>query len=74
LQGKIKEDQVFDFVTNQEKSIVDETGHGTHCTHILLKTAPYAEVYVGRVFRKNEADDDTALKVAKVCSIVGKSY
>jgi Subtilase family len=45
----------------------DSTGHGTHCTHLLLKTCPTARVYVAKVLDANEVDADIfAKRVADV--------
>ncbi|KAI0149953.1 hypothetical protein F4776DRAFT_603935 [Hypoxylon sp. NC0597] len=43
----------------------DSVGHGTHCTHLILKTCETAEVYVAKVFKKKKADQHTAMCVAK---------
>lgn len=41
------------------------TGHGSEMVYLLNKTAPYAKIYVARVFSHNAGDDNTALRVAK---------
>jgi len=64
----IARDQIggfYDFI-NESSIPVDDNGHGTHVSHLLLKTAPYSRIYVARVFEDTEADDGTALLVAKV--------
>ncbi|OTA91445.1 hypothetical protein M434DRAFT_343303 [Hypoxylon sp. CO27-5] len=39
----------------------DSVGHGTHCTHPILKTCETAEVYIAKVFKKRKADQHTAM-------------
>ncbi|PHH90783.1 hypothetical protein CDD83_2674 [Cordyceps sp. RAO-2017] len=56
-----------DFVDSAD-GIGDLDGHGTHCTSILLKHAPNAQVYSGRVFRRSRADKDSPVIVAKAIS------
>ncbi|KAL6403076.1 hypothetical protein AUP68_12408 [Ilyonectria robusta] len=53
-----KNDRVkyHDFITDKP-TMVDADGHGTHCTSLLLKFAPNAEVYVARVFKKSHSSD-----------------
>ncbi|KAH6706260.1 peptidase S8/S53 domain-containing protein [Leptodontidium sp. MPI-SDFR-AT-0119] len=51
-EGRLK---YWDFVDDTE-AIKDDDGHGTHCTSIALQYAPNAEIFVGRVFRKRQAD------------------
>ncbi|KLU90805.1 hypothetical protein MAPG_10656 [Magnaporthiopsis poae ATCC 64411] len=43
----------------------DDVGHGTHCTHLILKTCAMAEVYIAKVFNKKKADQYTASYIAK---------
>ncbi|KFY06829.1 hypothetical protein V492_07706 [Pseudogymnoascus sp. VKM F-4246] len=52
-EGRIK---VHDFVTDSI-NIEDLSGHGTHCTSVVAKFAPNAEIYVGRVFQTSQASD-----------------
>ncbi|KAK0111238.1 hypothetical protein ONS95_001611 [Cadophora gregata] len=47
-----------DFVEDTD-NVKDSDGHGTHCTSLALRYAPNAEIFAGRVFRKNEADTDS---------------
>jgi hypothetical protein len=54
-----------DFVLGN-KSNEDLDGHGTHVSHLLLKTAPYVRLYHARAFRYSDADADTARLVAEV--------
>ena len=57
--------QYHDFIENSA-SIKDLDGHGTHCTSILAKLAPNAEIFVARVFRKSWADYNSVAIVTKV--------
>ncbi|KAL7968720.1 hypothetical protein HDV63DRAFT_411366 [Trichoderma sp. SZMC 28014] len=51
-------DPGYDFV-NRGEPMTDLEGHGTHCCHLVLKTAPYAKVYPLRVFRSSKREDAT---------------
>lgn len=42
---------------------VDKTGHGTHLTSLLLTTAPFADVYAGRVVDTDAPREDLVAKV-----------
>jgi hypothetical protein len=58
----------FDFVSKEfveGTPAEDLTGHGTDMVHLLRKTCPFAEIYVARVFKKNNGDINTAEHVAK---------
>lgn len=45
----------------------DIDGHGTHISHVLLRVAPYAELYVGKVLQSSkEQDPNMAEHVAQV--------
>jgi subtilisin family serine protease len=59
--------QCHDFVEDSSQ-MLDLDGHGTHCTSLLLKFAPNAEIYVGRVFRKSEAEESSCVVLANVRS------
>ena len=48
-----------DFVSQLDDSPQDGTGHGTTALRLLLKIYEDADVYVGRVFRRQDADDET---------------
>ncbi|EWY80038.1 hypothetical protein FOYG_16834 [Fusarium oxysporum NRRL 32931] len=50
-QSRIKQRKSFlpEHVTGPADTS-DMNGHGTHVTHILMKTAPNADIYVGRIF------------------------
>ncbi|KLU89426.1 hypothetical protein MAPG_08397 [Magnaporthiopsis poae ATCC 64411] len=43
----------------------DHDGHGTHCASLLRKVAPDAEIYVAKVFGKNEFDLTQARNISK---------
>lgn len=55
-----------DFV-EKNGTIIDQSGHGTHCASLILKYAPNAELFVGRVFRNNEADNESCGILTEVC-------
>jgi subtilisin family serine protease len=61
-QGRLK---FKDFVENSD-NIKDDDGHGTHCISLVLKYAPNAEIFAGRVFRKSQADGDSCGILTKV--------
>jgi len=63
-EGRIK---FYDFVEDSSE-IKDSNGHGTHCTSLVAKFAPNAELYVGRVFENSQADDNSPKILAKVSS------
>lgn len=58
-------DPGYDFV-NRGEPMTDLEGHGTHCCHLVLKTAPYAKVYPLRVFRSSKREDATPELVKEV--------
>jgi subtilisin family serine protease len=60
---------IFHDFINDSANIKDDDGHGTHCTSILAKLAPNAEIYVGRVFQISQAVEDSAAVVTKVIQI-----
>ncbi|KAG4433981.1 hypothetical protein IFR05_010530 [Cadophora sp. M221] len=64
--------QYWDFVDDAE-TIKDDDGHGTHCTSIALQYAPNADIFVGRVFRKSQADPDSCATLTKVCQVDGNT-
>ena len=43
----------------------DRVGHGTHCASVILRTAPYASLYIARIFNDKEemSDYDAVVKV-----------
>jgi hypothetical protein len=55
----------YDFVKN-ESSMSDLDGHGTHCTSLLLKFAPNAEIHIGRVFERSHAPESRLKTLATV--------
>jgi subtilisin family serine protease len=58
-----------DFIVERE-SITDEIGHGTHVTHLLFKTAPFAKIFPARVFKTTNADERTPSLVAQVSCLI----
>jgi subtilisin family serine protease len=56
-----------DFVSGINDERQDGTGHGTSCLQLLLSIYEDAEVYIGRVFESDKANDDTSSLMAKVC-------
>ena len=54
-----------DFVLEND-SITDLAGHGTHVTHLLLKSAPHVQVYLGRAIETSKAGQETPSRIAKV--------
>jgi hypothetical protein len=59
----------WDFVRGTAQ-ITDSTGHGTHCAHLLLKTAPNAIIFVARVFEEAKAVEATIPLIEAVCIII----
>ncbi|KAE8448393.1 hypothetical protein EG329_009457 [Mollisiaceae sp. DMI_Dod_QoI] len=68
--GRIKS---TDFLGETPESITDLDGHGTHCASLLIKFAPNAEIYVGRVFRRSRAVASSPAVVAKKVDIISMS-
>lgn len=60
--GRIK---YHDFLKNSER-IEDNDGHGTHCTSVVARLAPNAEIYVGRVLLKSQAEGNSPTTLTKV--------
>ena len=52
-----------------EEGNVDVCAHGTHMTHLILRVAPRAQVFVGRVFISGQATEMETNKmgIEKVC-------
>lgn len=48
-----------DFVSKNDDTKQDKTGHGTNSVKLIFKVYAQAEVYVARVFESNHANDDT---------------
>lgn len=55
----------WDFIEDRVQ-ITDYTGHGTHCAHLILQTAPRAKVCIARVFESCDSDAKTAPAIVKV--------
>lgn len=64
------EERYFDFLSETESNTMqDEFGHGTHVAGIFLQLVPFADLYVARVFRNDEMDEESTARVANVCDI-----
>ncbi|VUC25252.1 unnamed protein product [Clonostachys rosea] len=48
-----------DFVSGNDVDCTDGEGHGTYAVQLIRKTNNAAKIYVGRVFRRRTADDNT---------------
>lgn len=66
LRDEIVTKDCWDFVNNSI-NICDEVGHGTHTAHLLIKTAPRAKIFCGRVWKKRYEVENTGTLVADVC-------
>jgi subtilisin family serine protease len=55
----------WDFINNTEE-ICDEVGHGTHTASLLVKTAPQAQIFCGRVWKARSEKDNTRNLIADV--------
>jgi subtilisin family serine protease len=44
----------------------DRVGHGTHAAALVLRVAPKAELYIGKVFNSSNGDTQTPRHVAEV--------
>ena len=55
-----------DFVSGRHKKASDDTGHGTNAVHIIFKLLPEIDIFVGRVFATEEANDNTQNLMAEV--------
>ena len=66
-KGTIKDYKGFPETLNP---LCDGHGHGTHCTSVLLKTAPNAVLYIARVADDNGelSSDSSYLHVVNVSS------
>ncbi|KAI1137156.1 hypothetical protein F5Y05DRAFT_80047 [Hypoxylon sp. FL0543] len=63
---QLSQEHSLDFTAEPNRPVKgDSVGHGTHCTHLILKTCETAEIYVAKVFKKKKADQYTATCVAK---------
>lgn len=65
LKARIAAKDCWDFVEDS-LDICDKVGHGTHTTFLLMKTAPRARIFCGRVWRTRREEKDTGQLVAKV--------
>lgn len=54
------------FVGHPDEWQQDIHGHGTHVTQLLMKTAPAAEIYVGKICTGIFIDDELMPGIAKV--------
>ncbi|SMQ51046.1 unnamed protein product [Zymoseptoria tritici ST99CH_3D7] len=52
----------------------DEIGHGTHALGLLLKVAPFAEIYVARIARQETLDSDAYNDIAKAIDYATKQW
>lgn len=69
--GQIGPDLSRDFTLNSEdesdrRVFEDSVGHGTHCVSVVLKTCPYANVYMAKVFESKSATKDTESRICEV--------
>ncbi|KAK8923021.1 Intracellular serine protease [Metarhizium anisopliae] len=48
-----------------EPDLKDNTGHGTACTHLLLKTCPTAVVYTAKISNQSTFDEKTAERISE---------
>ncbi|KAF3912464.1 Ankyrin-3 [Dactylellina cionopaga] len=54
-----------DFVTGNDSEMVDETRHGSTGVDLVTDICPDADVYIARVFRGAEAENETPELIAK---------
>lgn len=59
-----------DFVDGNDAVKQDKTGHGTNSVKLIFKVYAEAEVYVARVFKNNQANNDTQDLMLKVRYLV----
>lgn len=55
-----------DFVSGRHQQASDETGHGTSAVHIIFRLIPEVDIFIGRVFETDEANDTTRDLMAEV--------
>jgi hypothetical protein len=55
-----------DFVSGLDKNPQDASGHGTSILRLILQLYEDAEVFIGRVFEKQDANDKTERLMAEV--------
>lgn len=53
-----------DFV-NSSSTAIDESGHGTHVVSLLMRVAPYADIYVARVARNINSLSNSSTNIAE---------
>lgn len=58
-------DEGYDFV-DRGMAMTGLDGHGTHCCHLIFKTAPYAKVYPLKVFRSSKRETITPTLIKEV--------
>lgn len=68
---KLKQDKMDDFIKAKQSFVegpsIDQCGHGTRVAELLLKVAPYADLYVGKISNGIMDDNDgTASHIAEV--------
>lgn len=61
----MKEEWCYSWVGADAKDEDNEL-HGSNCAHLLHKTAPEADIYVAKVFKKNNVRYYEADNIAKV--------
>jgi subtilisin family serine protease len=62
---RIKDKQSFVHQT-QSDECRDEIGHGTHALGLLLKVAPYAEIYIAKIAHRETLDRNAYNDIIKV--------
>lgn len=66
--GRINTQKSKSFVGKPNEWQQDTYGHGTHVTQLLLKTAPAAEIYVGKICTTKVLSDDLIPGIERVRS------
>jgi subtilisin family serine protease len=56
----------------ESHDIEDKIGHGTHALGLLLKVAPFADIYVAKVAQQDSLDADSYDDIAKARSCMTK--
>jgi hypothetical protein len=64
--GRINTQRSKSFVGRPDEWQQDTHGHGTHATQLLLKTAPAAEIYIGKICTGKVINDEFMPGIAKV--------
>ncbi|KAL6819768.1 hypothetical protein V8C40DRAFT_281101 [Trichoderma camerunense] len=73
LSERIQNENCWDFV-NDTEGICDEVGHGTHTASLLVKTAPQAKIFCGRVWKTRCEEDNTGRLIAKAIKHAVKKW